>query len=65
MPKQTDRLDTVHNRAICREIAKRLRASLSNDPSRMPAVLERQLDQLRELEEQFPSIVLSMQDDRI
>jgi hypothetical protein len=65
MPKQADRLDSVHTRAICGEIAERLRASLSNDPSPMPAFLERQLDQLRETEEQSPSIVPSMQGDWI
>lgn len=65
MPKQAHRLDSVHIRAICGEIAERLRASLSNDPSRMPAALERQLDQLREMEEHSPSIVPSMPGERI
>jgi hypothetical protein len=64
MPKQTDGIDSVHSRAISDEIAERLRASLSNDPSPPPAFLRHQLDRLREMEDQSPSIVPSMKDDR-
>ena len=64
MPKQVDRIDSVHSRAICGEIAKRLRASLSNHPSPLPAFLRHRLDQLREMEDRSPSVVPSMQDDR-
>jgi hypothetical protein len=59
MPKQIDRIDSVHSRAICGEIAERLRASLSNT-SPLPAFLDR----LREVEDRSPSIVPSMKDDR-
>jgi hypothetical protein len=64
MPKQTDRIDSVHSRAICTEVAERLRASLSNDPSPLPAFLRHRLDQLHEREEWSPSIVPSMKHDR-
>lgn len=63
MSKQVDRIDSVHSRAICGEIAERLRASLSN-PSLLPAFLGHKLDRLREMEDRSPSIVPSMKDDR-
>ena len=46
MPKQTDRIDSVHSRAISDEVAERLRASLSNDPSPLPAFLSHRIDRL-------------------
>jgi hypothetical protein len=64
MPKQTDRIDSVHSRAISDEIAERLRASLPNAPSPLPVFLKHRLDQLREMEEWSPSIVPSLKDDR-
>ena len=49
-------IDYVHSRAIVREIGERLRASLKPEPQ-LPANLRMQIDRLRELEEQSPSIV--------
>jgi hypothetical protein len=41
------RIDQIHTRAICAEIADRLRISLSQDPSPLPTFLKLRLDQLR------------------
>ena len=49
-------IDYVHSRAIVREIGEKLRASLKPAPE-LPANLRMQIDRLRELEEQSPSIV--------
>ncbi len=48
-------IDYVHGRAIVRVIGKGLRASLKPEPE-LPANLRMQIDRLRELEEQSPSI---------
>jgi hypothetical protein len=63
MKNQNDRIDQIHSRAICAEIADRLRISFSNDQSPLPTFLKLQLDQLREREGYSPSIVPSMQAD--
>ena len=60
MQNRIVRIDQIHSRAICAEIAERLRISLSKDQSTIPARLGKQLDQLREMDEQSPSIVPSM-----
>ena len=49
-------IDHVHSRAIVREIGERLRSSLNPEPE-LPASFQMQIDRLRELEEQSPSIV--------
>jgi hypothetical protein len=49
-------IDYVHSRAIVREIGEKLRASLEPEPE-LPANVRMQIDRLRELEEQSPSIV--------
>jgi hypothetical protein len=49
-------IDFVHSRAIVREVGERLRASLKPEPE-LPARLKMQIDRLRKLEEQSPSIV--------
>jgi len=49
-------IDHVHSQAIVREIGERLRASLKLEPE-LPASLKMQIDRLRELEEQSPSII--------
>ena len=49
-------IDYVPSRAIVREIGERLGASLKPEPE-LPANLRMQIDRLRELEEQSPSIV--------
>ena len=49
-------IDYVHSRAIVREIGERLRSSLKPEPA-LPPSLKMQIDRLRELEEQLPSIV--------
>jgi hypothetical protein len=56
-------IDQIHSRAICSEIADRLRISLSQDPSPLPTFLKLRLDQLRERDEDSPSIVPSMRAD--
>jgi hypothetical protein len=49
-------IDSKHSRAIAQEIGERLRAFLQEEPA-PPEVLRRQIDRLRELEEQSPSII--------
>lgn len=49
-------LDPKHSRAIVQEIGERLRAVLKEDPE-CPGSLRTQIDLLRELEEQSPSII--------
>jgi hypothetical protein len=49
-------IDHVHSRGIIREIGERLRTSLEPEPE-LPASLQMQIDRLRELDEQSPSIV--------
>jgi hypothetical protein len=49
-------IDPKHSRAIVQEIEGRLRAVLKEEPE-CPASLRTQIDRLRELEEQSPSIV--------
>ena len=63
MQNRDDRIDQIHSRAICAEIAERLRISLSKDQSPLSTLLRQRLDQLREMEEQSPSIVPSMRND--
>lgn len=49
-------IDPKHNRAIVQEIGERLRAVLKEEPE-CPGSLRTQIDRLRGLEEQSPSIV--------
>ena len=49
-------IDPKHSRAIVQEIGERLRAVLKEEPE-CPGSLRTQIDRLRELEEQSPSIV--------
>ncbi|RZN16131.1 hypothetical protein CWO90_40520 [Bradyrhizobium sp. Leo121] len=49
-------LDHKHSRAIVREIGERLRASLKPEPE-LPASIRTQVNRLRELESQSPSII--------
>ena len=49
-------IDPKHSRAIVQEIGERLRAFLKEDPE-LPGSLRTQIDRLRELEEQSPSII--------
>ena len=49
-------IDPKHNRAIVQEIGERLRAVLKEDPE-CPGSFRTQIDRLRGLEEQSPSIV--------
>ena len=51
-------IDPKHSRAIVQEIGQRLRAVLNEEPE-LPARLRAQIDRLRELEEQSPSIIPS------
>ena len=55
MRKRID-IDSKHSRAIVQEIGERLRAVLKEEPE-CPGSLRTQIDRLRELEEQSPSIV--------
>jgi hypothetical protein len=49
-------IDSQHSRAIAQEIGERLRAFLQEEPE-PPECLRTQIDRLRELEEQSPSII--------
>ena len=49
-------IDSKHSRAIVQEIGERLRAFLKEE-SEPPGSLRAQIDRLRELEEQSPSII--------
>ncbi|MDI4237363.1 hypothetical protein AAFX91_26940 [Bradyrhizobium sp. 31Argb] len=49
-------IDHGHSRAIVQEIGERLRALLKEEPE-LPGRLRTQIDRLRELEEQSPSII--------
>ncbi|WP_338696740.1 hypothetical protein V5279_09580 [Bradyrhizobium sp. 26S5] len=49
-------LDYTHSRAIVREIGERLGESLKPEPG-LPEGLRQQIDRLRELDEQSPSII--------
>jgi hypothetical protein len=49
-------IDHKHRRAIFQEIGERLRAFLKEEPE-LPGSLTTQIDRLRELEEQSPSII--------
>jgi hypothetical protein len=49
-------IDHRHSRAICIEIGERLQSHLRIEPE-LPVGLEMQIDRLRGLEEQLPSIV--------
>src|SRR2546430_13856963 len=49
-------IDSQHSRAIAQEIGERLRAFLREEPD-PPERLRTQIDRLRELEEQSPSII--------
>ena len=51
-------IDPKHSRAIVQEIGERLRAFLKEEPE-LPGSLRAQIDRLRELEEQSPSIIPS------
>ena len=51
-------IDRKHSRAIVREIGERLHAFLKEEPE-LPGNLKAQIDRLRTMEEQSPSIVPS------
>ena len=51
-------IDPKHSRAIVREIGERLHAFLKEEPE-LPGSLRAQIDRLRTLEEQSPSIIPS------
>ena len=55
MPNRID-IDHRHSRAILREIGERLRGSLREEPE-LPENLRKQVDRLKEFEDQSPSIV--------
>jgi hypothetical protein len=52
-------IDPIHSRAISTEIAERLRMMLAKEQSEIPSSLKSQLDRLRELDRDAPSIVPS------
>ena len=51
-------IDPKHSRAIVQQIGERLAAFMKEEPE-LPASLRAQIDRLRELEEQSPSIIPS------
>jgi hypothetical protein len=50
-------IDHTHSRAICREIGERLRFDHFRAEAELPASFKKQVDRLRELEGEPPSIV--------
>jgi hypothetical protein len=50
-------IDPKHSRAIAQEIGERLRAILKEEEPECPGSLRTQIDRLRELDEQSPSII--------
>ena len=59
MQNRIMRLDQIHSRAICNEIAERLRIILAKEQSEVPSSMKSQIDRLPELDEDSPSIVPS------
>jgi hypothetical protein len=57
MPNRIN-IDHIHSRAIVQKIGERLRVVLKEEPE-LPASLRTQIDRLRALEEQSPSIIPS------
>jgi len=49
-------IDSKHSRAIVQEIGERLRAFLHEEPE-LPGSLRAQINRLRELDEQLPSVI--------
>jgi hypothetical protein len=49
-------IDDTHSRAICREVGERLHQYLRVEPE-LPASIGKQVERLRELEGQSPSII--------
>jgi hypothetical protein len=47
-------IDQALRRAIMREIGEKLRASLREDRTELPETFTRQIDRLRQLEDQLP-----------
>ena len=58
MQNRIVRIDHIHSRAICDEVADRLRIVLPNDPADAPVSLKSLIHRLQELD-QSPSIVPS------
>jgi hypothetical protein len=59
MQNRIVRIDKIHSRAICSEIAERLRLVLAKEQSEVPISLKSQIDRLPKLDEGSPSIVPS------
>jgi hypothetical protein len=59
MQNRIVRIDKIHGRAICTEIAERVRLVLANEQSEVPISLKSQIDRLPKLDEGSPSIVPS------
>jgi hypothetical protein len=59
MQNRIVRIDRIHSRAICTEIAERLRIVLAKEQSEVPISLKSQIDRLPELDIDSPSIVPS------
>ena len=57
MQNRIVRIDQIHSRTIWIEVAERLRIMLAMEQSEVPSGLKSQIDRLREMEEQSPSIV--------
>ena len=51
MQNRIVRIDQIHSRAICTEVAERLRIILAMEQSEVPSGLKSQIDRLREMEE--------------
>jgi hypothetical protein len=59
MQNRIVRIDKIHSRAICTEIAESLRIVLAMEQSEVPSSLKSQIDRLPQLDQDSPSIVPS------
>jgi len=59
MQNRIVRIDKIHSRAICTEIAERLRFVLAKEQSEVSSSLKSQIDRLPQLDVDSPSIVPS------
>jgi hypothetical protein len=51
MQNRIARIDQIHSRTICTEVAERLHIILAMEQSEVPSGLKSQIDRLREMEE--------------
>jgi hypothetical protein len=65
MPAPNIQIDSVHCRAICEEIGYRLSRFLKTETSDLPPQLNLLLDQLRQRDQDSPSIAPSLEEMKL